>query len=363
MKIIHTADIHLDSKLNSNFDKKKAKERKIELLQTFQNLIIYATNNGVKAILISGDLFDTKTVAATERHTVEKLIKDYANIEFFYLRGNHDDNNFLANLEDMPKNLKLFNSKWISYNLGEGIIITGVELDSKNKNEVYSSLNLNPEMCNIVMMHGQENEYREKDKTEVIAISELRNKNIDYLALGHVHSYKKEKLDSRGTWCYSGCLEGRGFDECGECGFVLVEIDENNNIKSDFVPFAYRKLFEVEVDISGANNSYEIVKLIEEKLKCGNYSKNDLLKIILIGYVEIDSERNIDYIKKNIENDYYFVKIKDKAKLKIDYNSFAKDESLKGEFVRTVMSQNDIDEEQKARIIKMGIDMLKGEKV
>jgi exonuclease SbcD len=53
-----------------------------------------------------------------------------------------------------------------------------------------------------------------KDKTEVISLKELKNKAIDYLALGHIHSYKMEQLDSRGVYCYPGCLEGRGFDEC-----------------------------------------------------------------------------------------------------------------------------------------------------
>ena len=53
-----------------------------------------------------------------------------------------------------------------------------------------------------------------------IEVYELKNKNIDYLALGHVHKYKMEKLDNRGIYCYSGCLEGRGFDECGDKGCV-----------------------------------------------------------------------------------------------------------------------------------------------
>ena len=40
MKIIHCADIHLDSKMSANMTKEKARERKTELLTTFQNMDI-----------------------------------------------------------------------------------------------------------------------------------------------------------------------------------------------------------------------------------------------------------------------------------------------------------------------------------
>ena len=75
-------------------------------------------------------------------------------------------------------------------------------------------------------MHGQESDTDAKDKAEIINLKQLKNKNIDYLALGHIHTYKQSKLDNRGTYCYSGCLEGRGFDECGEKGFVLLNIED-----------------------------------------------------------------------------------------------------------------------------------------
>ena len=40
MKLIHCADLHLDSKMNANLDKDHAKERKGELLHTFEKMVI-----------------------------------------------------------------------------------------------------------------------------------------------------------------------------------------------------------------------------------------------------------------------------------------------------------------------------------
>ena len=64
MKIIHTGDIHLDSKLSANLPKDKAKERGREILSTFVSMVEYAKQNDVDAILIAGDLFDTRNTSA-----------------------------------------------------------------------------------------------------------------------------------------------------------------------------------------------------------------------------------------------------------------------------------------------------------
>ena len=89
-----------------------------------------------------------------------------------------------------------------------------MELTPENSGSIYHTLSLDADQCNIVVLHGQESEYSARDKAEIIHLTALKNKGIDYLALGHIHSYKQERLDARGVYCYPGCLEGRGFDEC-----------------------------------------------------------------------------------------------------------------------------------------------------
>ena len=245
MRIIHCADLHLDSRLSANLIGDKRRERKAELLHTFERMIAYAEENKVRAILIAGDLFDTKNVTVTARNTVYEEILGHPEIDFYYLKGNHDTDTFLDALEVIPHNLKLFGETWTSYSVEEDskIVITGVELGSENSNTIYEELVLEQDKINIVMLHGQEATYQSRDKAEVINLSALKNKGIDYLALGHVHAYKNAQLDSRGEYCYSGCLEGRGFDECGEHGFVLLDIDvETKQVNSQFVPFASRQL-------------------------------------------------------------------------------------------------------------------------
>lgn len=359
MKIIHCSDLHLDSKMNSNLNKEKQKERRNEILITFQKMVQYAKEMGVKVILIAGDLFDKNKISVKAKNIVKDAILNTPEIDFLYLKGNHDEADFWDEDAEKPQNLKLFcKDGWKTYSY-DNIKITGIEFGEKPDYDIYNSLILDKNDVNIVCLHGQESKYDGKDKAEIINIQSLKNKNIDYLALGHIHKYKEQKLDARGVYCYSGCLEGRGFDECGEKGFVLLDI-EDGKINREFIPFAERTLHEVTVDITKTNTTSEAMERIESLIK--DIPSNDLVKIILAGKVELESERDINYMLKMYQDRFYFIKIYDETEALIDYEKYENDASLKGEFIRLVIAQKLTDKE-KREIIVTGIKSLSGEEI
>jgi len=53
MKIIHCADLHLDSQMTANLTKEQARERKREIIRTFTRMVEYAEKTGVRLIMIS----------------------------------------------------------------------------------------------------------------------------------------------------------------------------------------------------------------------------------------------------------------------------------------------------------------------
>ncbi|MBQ1802819.1 metallophosphoesterase family protein [Lachnobacterium bovis] len=364
MKIIHCADIHLDSKMTTNLTNEQAKERRDELLNTFSKMVDYAKQNEVKAILIAGDLFDTRNISASARNVVKEAILGYPDIDFVYLKGNHDHDNFLSNLEDLPVNLKLFNDKeWKSYEYGN-IVITGLELTDDNQYSVCNDLQLEGDKFNIVTLHGQIREGEGNPRDFIINLDNLRGRNIDYLALGHIHSYEEDDLDRRGKYCYPGCLEGRGFDECGKKGFVLLDIDEETKeLNTQFVPFAKRNIHNLEVDISGVSTTIEALVKVEESLRRKEYKETSLVKITLTGAVDVESDINTRIIEGKLEGKFYTVKVVDETSQTVKYQDYERDRSLKGEFIRLVLNSddNDFDDKDKNAIIKCGIKALLGE--
>ena len=348
MKFIHCSDIHLDSKMERNLTAAQARERNAEVCATFARMAAFAAQQGVTAVLMAGDLFDTQRATAQTVGFVLDTIRNVPNVDFLYLRGNHDVSAFEG--WDLPENFKTFGDGWTYHRYGE-VVIAGIEQEP-----AYDALNLPEDTVNIVTLHGQ---ISTQPGEELIALPLLKRKNIDYLALGHIHSYQTGKLDDRGTWCYCGCLEGRGFDELGAKGFVLVNV-ENKSVSHEFVPFARRTLEEVAVDITDLVTVSQILAAAEEA--CEGIPAENLVKVTLTGTYSLETQKDLQFLKKMLEGRFWFLKIKDESRLKIEKESYEHDLSLKGEFIRLVMASNR-PEEEKERMILCGIRALSGEEV
>lgn len=356
MKIIHCADLHLDSKMEK-LPSAKSKVRREEILRTFERLADYATENGVTAVIIAGDMFDTSRVTIKTRERVIKAVENNSTVDFLYLSGNHDDDNFIETSQSLPDNFKIFEDKWTAFNYGD-VTINGVKLTSLNCGTVYDDLVLNSEKINLVTMHGQIADYNGSDKTQKISLPLLKNKNIDYLALGHVHEYSEDSLGLRGKYVYSGCLEGRGFDELGEKGFVLIEINDGK-LESNFVEFCSRSLHELEYDLTEKNTWLDVKNEIINLTK-NNVNEKNLLKVVVKGEHDIGLDVDKDGLSSRLNETFFYAKVYDKTTLKITADDYALDKTVRGEFVRAVW-ESDLTEQEKHRVIMCGLNALKGE--
>ena len=352
MKLIHCADLHLDSPMEANLPPEKVRERRAELLSTFSKLVRLADENDVSAILIAGDLFDSDHITKKTEKYVMDLIASHPDLYFFYLAGNNDKGNRLRDAEDKPQNLCTFDDGWRSFVFGE-VTVTGSECPDPD------TLSLNPDALNVVMMHGQERAGRGSGGEDVIRFAKLKNKNIDYLALGHLHDYRTATIDSRCTACYSGCLEGRGFDECGQKGYVLLEI-ENGKISHRFVPMARRSLHTVECDVTDFSSQLDLENRLLSAVE--RIPSTDLVKVVLTGSCPAEAQKDVLHLTGVLSERFYFAKIYDKSKLLIRPEDYRNDISLKGEFVRRVMASS-LSEAEKERVIACGFRALTGEEV
>ena len=351
MQIIHTADLHLDSRLETNLDPVKAKERKRELLLSFDNLINYAKNNNVEAILISGDLFDRPKISAKTREYILGIIEEAPMIQFLLIYGNHDFNMFQEHPMGLPSNLHIFKDKWETISF-KNVDITGISGENISP-ALYDNLCLNRSKKNIVMLHG--------DITNLnsIPLSMLKERNIDYLALGHLHKYQKGKLDDRGIWVYPGCLEGRGFDEEGPKGFVLLDITDSS-IESKFIPFSKRILHDIKVDITNCDSWVEIRRNVT--LKLTDIPQSDMVRVRLVGEYDLSLIKQNELLEQSLNQQYYFARVSDESRLRINAKEYENDISLKGEFIRNVLASK-LSEDDKNRIIEYGIKALMKEEI
>jgi len=363
MKILHCADIHLDSPMNRLREEDK-KQRNSELCSAFAAMIDEGRKKGVEAVIIAGDLFDQSRVSRAASNTVLAAINRNSSMDFYYLKGNHDKNDFLSDDRPLPSNLHLFNDDWTYYELGENILLAGAELNSGNAAALYSSLDLDTQKFNIVTLHGQDSDSSAGDGVEIVSLKDLSNRNIDYLALGHIHGYKAGRLDGRGIYCYPGCLEPRGFDETQDHGYIIIDInEENGRVSYEKCLNPIRLAHEEQMYVTGLFGSAEIIDAARAYLSGRGISYKDYVKLVITGELSFDCEKNNDFIEKQLKNDFFDFSLKDKTKLMVNFEDYRLDESLKGEFVRTVEGDDGLTDEDKAAIIRLGIMALKGEEL
>lgn len=358
MKIIHTSDLHLDSKIDG-IPTEKSRIRREEVVASFEKMVEFASQNQVRAIIIAGDMFDTSRVTIKTKERVLGTIKKHSDIDFLYVVGNHDQVNSLLLADELPSNFIVFNDEWSSINYGD-IVISGVSLNSTNQNTIYDTLSLEENKTNIVVMHGQVAGYNSNQNAEIISIPKLKNKNIDYLALGHIHSYSFGEIDERGNYAYSGCLEGRGFDELDQKGFVLLEC-ENGKVDNTFVPFSTRSNYQKEYDVSVANTFFELVDLVKQDLG-SSFNSSSLVKVVLKGEHRPDFYIDKSMFESKLNDMFFFAKVYDKTELVVNPIDYELDKSVRGEFVRAVW-ESDLTKEQKNKIIMCGLNALKGEEI
>jgi DNA repair exonuclease SbcCD nuclease subunit len=356
LKFIHCSDLHLDSKIET-LPNEKSKIRRDEIVRTFERLAEFAVLENVTAVIISGDMFDTRRVTLKTRGRVLQAIKKSSNIDFLYLSGNHDDDNFISETEDLPQNLKVFGDDWTTFSYGE-VLVSGVKFTTANSLSIYDTLSLPEQKYNIVAMHGQIAGYKNTEQAEIISLPKLKDKNIDYLALGHIHAFAGGKLDDRGRYAYCGCLDGRGFDETGSKGFVLIEVEDK---KADFkfVEFSSRNLYEDQFLLDTDKPWYENAdKIISEVIS--KYGSDSLIKVVLTGERKPDYEIDVEGLTKRLNERLFFAKVYDKTTLKVDLSDYEHDKSVRGEFVRVVW-ESKLSDQEKSKIIACGLAALKGD--
>lgn len=342
MKIIHTADLHLDSPLVGVKDPSR---RRRELIGALSNLGEYAKNNGIGAIIVAGDLFD-------EVNTTDKTIRSVADVvkggeaDWFVLRGNHGGIEAYDKLRAICPQINFFGDDWTTYTHGN-VAICGRELGTSDA-EQWAKLTLDKSAYNILVLHGDVDDptYGLIDKKAIAA------SNASYVALGHRHTFAAHKF-GRVNGCYSGVLEPRGFDETADTGFILIDTD-TGEVK--FVTQAIRKVVTVNLDVGGVTSEVALRNKIQAAT--AEVDPRNYLNMILSGAVSEDLQ--IEAVAREVLADRYFaLRIKDATTLSIDVDKISQEVSLRGEFVK--LAKNIPDERLREAVLKMGLNYLHGE--
>ena len=240
MKILHSADWHLDT------PQPGLRSHQLSIPGKIADL---ARREKCDLMLLSGDLFDGPYTRES-LDAVRRALRALA-IPVFISPGNHDfcspASPWLT--EVWPENVHIFASAAITSVAVPGLNcrVYGAGFQSMDCPGLLEGFQADcTEKYALGVFHGAP--LKAKSPYNPITQQQVENSALDYLALGHVHQTGSFRAGS--TLCaWSGCPMGRGFDETGEKGVLIVTLGET--ARAEFFPLGFPQFHDLTVDAKG----------------------------------------------------------------------------------------------------------------
>ncbi len=344
MKIMHSADWHLDAPLQGY------EELKDVLLSIPGRIADICQREGCDLVLLAGDLFDGAYTQKSYRAIYDALAE--MKVPVFISPGNHD---FIAPespyiRENWPENVYVFKNTQIEKVTLPGVTVWGAGYTAMDCPGLLAGFTAEETGLQIGIFHGDispHSSYCPITKKHV-ALSRL-----DYLALGHIH--KGDFFIADNTLCaFPGCPMGKDFGEDGEKGIYIVDTDDLSAPR--FISLGLPAFYDLTAPV--ATTPTEALSACLPPVQSQDY-----YRVTLTGHSE---KPDLDALKvafSHIPN----LTLRDKTQPPIDLWKDAGEDSFTGAYFALLKEQAESDDPDTARIYTLAArisrQILDGEEV
>ena len=366
LKIIHTGDIHLDTPF-SGLDERRAEVRKTELRGTFSSLMTYVRLNSVNILLIAGDFFDRGFVT---RETVAIVLREFSRVpdcKIIISPGNHDpytDDSVYAKVK-WPDNVYIFRSEEMTrFEFPElGCDVYGYAFTGESMTECPIAKVEENDRIKLLCAHAHLGV--PTSTYAPVSAPMLADCGFNYAALGHVHNADPIAELGGCVYGYCGCLEGRGFDECGPKGAVSIELD-GGKMSVRTLNFAKKHYESEEVSVTGVGSLSEIIEKIRTHVKERHYGTDTVLRVTLTGELAPTLLPSPSVIESEI-TEVFSLEVRDETTPALDDAYLMQDPTVKGEYYRLLkpkLLDPDPEVRKTARLaLRYGFSAMTGESI
>ena len=336
LKLLHTADWHLDSPFSSLpgalRERLRQAQRKIPSLM---GEICRREECGLA--LLAGDIFD----GVPSRETVEALKRELARWEIpvCISPGNHDFYGLDSPWrESWPENVYIFTGKMEYRDFPQ--------LDCRVYGGGYRSMDCPPLLehfraqgearwC-LGLLHGDG--LNPNSPYCPVSAAQVRESGLDYLALGHIHTPGSFRAGD--TLCaWPGCPMGRGWDETGEKGALILKLEQGVSVTEIKLPLP--RFYDITLPVSG-----DVPGALERVLPPAE--SPDLYRVTLTGQGSVD----IQGLNRQFSHLGY-LELRDETQPEQDPFEQAGADSFRGEFFRLLQQQLETADPEQAALVRL----------
>lgn len=232
MKLVHAADLHIDSPLRGlpSYDGAPVERVRGATRRALSNLVQLCLDERAALLVLAGDIFDGEWKDFnTGLFFVRELnrLRDVGT-RVFVVRGNHDAASEVTRALTLPEHVHEFAHERAETVVVEelGVALHGLSFAQRKMPDSLVPLYPAPVAgaLNVGVLHTSAGGHPEHATYAPCAVDELVHKGYDYWALGHVHAHQ---ILHRAPWVvYPGNTQGRTLRESGPKGCVVVTVED-----------------------------------------------------------------------------------------------------------------------------------------
>jgi DNA repair exonuclease SbcCD nuclease subunit len=273
VKLVHAADLHIDSPLCGleSYPAAPVEQIRGATRRALKNLVELCVDESAKLLVIAGDLFDGDwRDYSTGLFFIEQMVRlREAGVSVAWLRGNHDAGSKVTKHLKLPDNVRELSARrpmTIRYEeLGVAVHGQGFEVRDVDRDLAAAYPDATAGLLNVGLLHTALDGRPGHDRYAPTNLATLIDKGYDYWALGHVH--RREVLH-RDPWIvFPGNLQGRHIRETGPKGATLISA--NNGCIDAVEPRALDvvRWYACDIDVAGARSTDAVLERVREALE------------------------------------------------------------------------------------------------
>jgi exonuclease SbcD len=367
-RFLHLADLHLGWEPRY-LDGTKARERRDRRDGLLGRAVDFALAERLDLVVVAGDLFETHRpeAALAERALAQLRRLTDGGVALVTTPGNHDEVTYADSVYRQRR------SEW------PGLLVLNPAAEhvgsldlAGERVHVYSLAytggitpaarplsdfpRLDEPGHHLAVFHGTIGGGGERslplDRAALVAAG------YDYVALGHIHLPSVSEMGGTKV-VYSGCLEGKGFDDPGVPYWTVVTL-QGERVEIERPPLAVQRIHVEELDLTDCETAAEVAERVNELA-----DPDALVRVRLHGSLHFPLDA--DELQARAAAGFYHLEVRDESDLIAPelLDAWSAERTIRGVFVERMRARleaaaSEEERRQAVRALRYGIRALRG---
>jgi exonuclease SbcD len=360
MKLLHFADLHLDTPFRWA-PPEVARARRQALRSTLTRICRLAVELRADALCCGGDLFEQERFTPDTAQFLRSSFDQLSPLPVLLAPGNHDwfGPVSLYQQVDWPANVHVFTEDRLTpFDLAGGLTIWGAAHRAPaNTRGFLDGFQVGRGGVNLALFHGSERgdlAFQGEGKVphspfraEQIAIA-----GLDHALLGHFHIPRYAS-----THTYPGNPDPLTFGETGDRGAVLSTIASDGSVIRERHRVASSTVSDVTVELTGITHSGQAAARVLAAVA----GRSGVVRATLSGELGPDVDLRLqDLAALPVPQLDALLPRPGKISIAYDLERLKDEQTVRGQFVRVVLADTSLTDDQRRKILVTGLRALDG---